>query len=157
MSKYAFQNEISENMAKACAKNLPFSTKHAIEICNFLRSKKVARVKAILERVKELKQPVPFKRFTEGCGHRKGNMLTGAYPEKAAGFILKVIQSAESNAINKGLNSSNLVVKHICANRGMNQFRQGRKGRARFKRTHIEIVVEEVKNKETTKKTGAKE
>ncbi len=150
--KYAYQEQITENMAKASAKDLPISSKHAIEICNFIRSKNVQKVKAILEEVIKLKQAIPFKRFTEGCGHRKGDMLTGAYPEKASRFILEVVKSAEANAVNKGLNSSNLIIKHICANRGSHMFHQGRQGRRRFKRTHLEVVVEEVKAKEEKKK-----
>ena len=68
-------------MAKAISKDLGISTKVSIEISNFLRGKKTQEAKSILERVLKKKQAIPFKRFTDGVGHRKGaNIAAGRFP-----------------------------------------------------------------------------
>ena len=130
-------------MAKAYGKGLGISTKVSIEIANYLRGRTTTKAKWILERVLEKKQAIPFKRFTDGVGHRVGNMASGRYPQKASAEFLKLIKQAEANAQAKGL-SEDLVINHLAAHKASSQFRQGRQRRRKFKRTHVEIVVMEM-------------
>jgi len=131
-------------MAKAISKDLGISTKVSIEISNFLRGKKTQEAKSILERVLKKKQAIPFKRFTDGVGHRKGaNIAAGRFPEKASEAFLTIIKQCEANAQAKGL-SSDLRIAHLVAQKGTNAFRHGRQRRRRYKRTHLEIVLEEM-------------
>ena len=85
----------------------------------------------------------------------------GKYPVKAAGIIKKLLESVESNAQFKGLNTSNLIIKHIKADFASRPWHFGRQRRRKMKRTNIEVVVEEVKtegkgikNSEKAKETG---
>jgi len=73
-NKYAFQGFNKELMARAVGRDLTVSTKQAIEICNYLRKRKLAQAKMLLEKVIEKKQAVPFKRFVNGLGHKAGKM-----------------------------------------------------------------------------------
>jgi large subunit ribosomal protein L17e len=41
------------------------------------------------------------------------------WPVKSAEFLLGLLRNAEANADTKGLDTSNLVVKHIQVNQGM--------------------------------------
>ena len=155
---YSMQ-EIKEDMAKAYGKSLGISTKVSIEIANHLRGKTTAKAKWILEQVLQKKQAIPFKRFTDGVGHRPGGIGAGRYPQKASEEFLKLVKQAEANAQAKGL-SENLVILHLSANKAGSQFRQGRQRRRRFKRSHLEIVVQEMdepKKKMPTKKQPSKE
>ena len=157
-TKYAFQG-MKENMARAISKDLGISTKVSIELANFLRGRNSREAKVILERIIKKKQAVPFKRFTDGVGHRKGaNIAAGRFPHKASEAFLKLIKQCEANAQIKGL-SDELRIVHLVAQKGTNMFRQGRQRRRQYKRTHLEIVLEEVeaekkqKEKKTVKKT----
>lgn len=152
MSKhnYAFKDFDNEHMSRAVGRDLGISTKHAINICTFIRGKNVQRAKDILKNVIEMKQPVPYKRFNHGVGHRPG-IGPGRYPIKASENILGIIESAEVNAQQKGLNTSNLSIRHICAQYASRPMHSGRQRRVKMKRTHVEVVLEEQAKKETTK------
>lgn len=141
-SGYSFKKYDKENMARVIGRSLPISFKQSIEICNFIRNKKLSRVKEILSKVIANIQAIPFRRFNRGMGHKKG-MSAGRYPEKASGEILDLINSVEANAQFKGLNTSNLVITHINANKASKVMHFGRKRGIKAKRTNIEIVVRE--------------
>lgn len=154
-TKYAFQG-MKENMARAITKDIGISTKVSIEIANFLRGKTSTESKSILERVLKKKQAIPYKRFTDGVGHRKGaGIAAGRYPEKAAEAFLTLIKQCEANAQAKGL-SSDLRIAHLVVQKGTNAFKQGRQRRRRYKRTHLEIALEEMEAQVTAKKTPTK-
>jgi len=139
---YAFDKFNKESMARAVGRDLPISTKQAIEICNFARKKNLQTIKEIFRQVIKKRTAIPFRRFTEGAGHKAG-MAAGKYPVKACGHLLKLLESAEINAQQKGLNTSNLLIIHICAQGGPTPWHYGRHRRRRMKRTHVEVVVEE--------------
>ncbi len=133
--------------AKAVGKNLSISTKNAIEICSFIRGKSLQKAKEILERVIEKKQAIPFKRFTEGAGHKKGLAGGGKFPVKACAEILNILKLAEANASYKGLNTASLVLKHVKADKASKPIRYSRHRGRLMKRTHVEVIVEEAKKK----------
>jgi len=132
--------------AKAVGKDLPISTKNSIEICSFIRGREMQKAKDMLRKAIEKKQAVPFKRFTNGAGHKKG-MSGGKFPIKACTEILKIIELAESNAGYKGLNKGTLILKHVKADKASSPAHYGRKRGRSMKRTHIEIIVEEMEKK----------
>ena len=140
--------------ARARGSNLPISTKVAIEIANYLRGKTVERAITILGQVQQKTHAVPYKRFTDGVGHRTG-IGAGRYPVKAAGEFLIVLNNAKSNAINAGM-TGELVIEHIAANRASRPMRNRAKYRGEFKRTHLEVVLAQRAEKKTTKKSPAK-
>jgi large subunit ribosomal protein L22 len=142
-TKYAFQG-LKENMARAITKDAGISTKASIEIANFIRGKKSSEAKVILERVLKKKQAIPFRRFTDGVGHRKGaGISAGRFPIKACEIFITLIKQCEANAQAKGL-SSDLRIVHLVPQQGSNTFRHGRLRRRSYKRTHLEIVLEEL-------------
>lgn len=160
MSKYKYSTtKLNENTAKCVGMDLGISTKQSIEICNHIRGRDIIVAKKILNDAIALKKAIPFRRFTNGIGHRKGDIASGSYAPTACKSILKIIESAESNAQYKGINTSNLVLSHISAQKGTSRYRYGRKSRQKMKSTHIEVVLEEqakeVKQKLNTKKAGS--
>jgi len=139
-----------EHLAKASSNDLAISTKHCIEICNSLRYKTTAHAKQILEEVIALKKPIAFKRFKHNVGHKAG-MAAGRFPQKAAQAILKLIQSVETNAQFKGLNTSTLKITKILANRASIPM-TGKRKRTSTKRSSLEIEVKEIKRKKEPQK-----
>jgi len=144
-----------ENTAKAMGISLPISTKQAVEICSFLRGKTIEQGKNILKSVIDKKAAIPFKRYNRDMGHKTG-MAAGRYPKKASSNILKLLESVEANAQNKGLTPPFKITK-ILANKAAKQWHYGRHLRTKMKKTHVEIVVEETEKKENkTKKENKK-
>ncbi len=153
--KYSTKNYNKELMARAVGRDLSISTKQSVEICNFLRNKKLETAKSILQGAIQKKKPIPFKRYNKDMGHKRGNIAAGRYPVKACEQILSLIESVEANAQFKGLSTGNLVLKFIKASKARRPWHFGRKRRRKMKRSHIEVIVEEgvEKKKEVPKKT----
>ncbi len=136
--------------AKAMAKDLPISTKHCVEICKYLKGKKLQKAKQVLSNVMAMKQAIPYTRSTLDLGHKKG-IGPGRYPVKASEAILTLLNSVDANAQLKGLNSNDLIIEHIAAQQASRPWHYGRKGRAKMKRSHVEVVVIEKKAEEAPK------
>jgi large subunit ribosomal protein L22 len=151
---YKYSIKTNEHMAKAVGVLLPISTKHAIEICNMLRGKNLQDAKAFLEDVANMKKPVKFDRFSEGAGHKHG-IGPGKYPVKASKEILNLLKLVESNAQQKALETSSLVIIHICAKKGPNTWKYGRQTRVSMKRTNVEVAVEEKEKTSKPKKQAS--
>lgn len=133
-------------MARVVGRSLPISTKFSVEVCNFIRNRSVSEAKGILQRVIEKKQAVPFKYYKRDLSHKR-KIGPGRYPEKVASELIKLLESVEANAQFKGLNTSNLQITHINAHMASRPWHYGRKRRRKTKRTHIEIIVGEKKEK----------
>ncbi len=135
-----------EKTSKALGKELHISKKHAHEIASAIKGMKLNKARGFLEDVSELKQAVPYKRYTRNIPHRKG-MCTGRYPQKAAKEFLRVLKNAESNATYKGLDPENMRITHIATKKGhtyMGQFRraQGRASPKNHETVSVEMILE---------------
>jgi large subunit ribosomal protein L22 len=135
-----------EKTSKALGKELHISKKHAHEIASAIKGMKLNKARGFLEDVSELKQAVPYKRYTRNIPHRKG-MCTGRYPQKAAKEFLKVLKNVESNATYKGLDPENMRITHIATKKGhtyMGQFKraQGRASPKNHETVSVEMILE---------------
>lgn len=146
----------NENSATVNSKDLSISTKHAIEICNFIRGKNLLKSKEYLQKVLEMKKAIPFKRYNRDMGHKPGSLGPGRYPQKASNVILKLLESLEINAQNKGLDTAALYLKTVVPNKGSNVWHYGRQRRRRMKLTHIFMLAEEKVAKKEEKKEEKK-
>ncbi|MCC4771266.1 50S ribosomal protein L22 [Methanosarcina sp. DH2] len=139
-----------ETTSKAMGSELHISPKKSREVCCKIKGMKVSEARKFLEDVIVLKQAVPFKRHSEGAGHRKGPMAGGRYPVSASKEILKVLKNAESNAEYKGLEPANMYITHAAIQRGrvIHGFMPRARGRATPKDTetvNIEMILSEVR------------
>ena len=146
MYKYATKIDKEKNV-KAVGLALPISTKHSVEICNYIRGRRVEDAINILEQVMDKKHAIPYKRYKRDLAHKKG-IGPGRYPEKSCREIIKVLKSASANAQYKGMSLSNLYIKHICAHLASRPWHYGRHTRRKMKRSHVEVVLEERELKE---------
>jgi len=139
-----------EKTVKASGRELRVSHKHAREVCRTIKNMTLTKAKEYLRDVMEKKKAVPFRRYQKKAGHRRGleKAFAGRYPINAAKKILKVLQNAEANAENKGLDVEKLQIIHAAAYQGMKlkRFTPRAHGRASPKYdtfTHVEIVLKE--------------
>jgi large subunit ribosomal protein L22 len=139
-----------EKTAKASGRELKVSHKAAREVAKTLKGMELSQAKEFLRDVIAKKKPVPYTRFIKKLGH-KGSMqkrFVGRYPTKTAERILQVLQAAQANAENKGLDVDRLRIFHAAAYPGMKlkRYTPRAHGRASPKydiTTHVEIVLEE--------------
>lgn len=133
------------NFAEVNGKSLPISKKVSVEICDFIRNKNLHKVKLQLQEIVEMKRALPIRKFTTDVGSHKPGMGPGRYPIKASKTFLELLNSVEANAGNKGLDVNNLFVSFARADKAERRWHSGRKGRVKFKSTHVKLMVEERK------------
>ncbi len=136
-----------DKYARALGKNLPLSLKDSVNLCRALKGMKLDDAKDFLEDVIKKKRAVPYFRYLDSVSHRRG-IGPGRYPVKEAKHILKVLENAEANAEDKDLDTDNLYIMHIAANKGEVYKRyvpraMGRSVEIRRERVHIEVILEE--------------
>lgn len=150
--KYSTENDIDpETTAKAMAYELHISPKHAHEVCEAIKGKKVEDAEAYLEDVLDMKAAVPFKRYKKKVPHRRGleKWYAGRYPLRATAEILKLLRNARGNAEYKGLDTEALRVWRVATKRGrtIRGIMPRAFGRATPKNTDtvtVEIILREV-------------
>ncbi len=149
---YSIINEMlnPEKTAKASGRELKVSHKAAREVAKAIKGMDLVQAKNFLRDVVAMKKPVPYTRFTKKLGHKGGMQKCGVgrYPVKTADQILHVLQAAQANAENKGLDVDRLRIMHSAAYQGMKlkRYTPRAHGRASPKydtMTHVEIVLEE--------------
>ncbi len=144
--KYSIKSN-SKISCKAMASELHISFKKTKEICHYIKGMDIEKAKCILLDSIEMKKAIPFKRHTEGSGHKVG-ISNGRYPVKASNEVLKLLKNAEHNGTYKGLDISKLYIFETHANRGRvikGMFPRAR-GRASPKNTttvNIEMILME--------------
>jgi ribosomal protein L22 len=127
------------------AKSVPVSTKYAINICKFIKGKRIGDAIRDLEQVRLLKKSVPMK---GEYSHRKGKgMSGGAFPKNASGYFIVLLKSLAGNANNHEITEPIIVE----ASANWAPAPKGRFGRVRRKRTHITLRAVEMKIKENKK------
>ncbi len=139
-----------EKTAKASGRELKVSHKAAREVAKALKGMDLALAKDYLRDVMAMKKPIPYTRYTKKLGHKGGmqKRCVGRFPIKTADAILGVLQAAQANAENKGLDVDRLRIMHAAAYQGMKlkRYTPRAHGRASPKYeilTHVEIVLEE--------------
>lgn len=149
--KYSVQGLDPDRTAIASGRDLRISPKASREICHYLKGMRLDKAKEVLQEVIELKRPIPYRRHKKKVAHRKGveGFDAGRFPQKAAGAVLKLLDSVEANAEFKGLYTDRLKIIHIAAHRARvirNYIPRafGRSSPYFHHLTHIEVAVEEI-------------
>jgi large subunit ribosomal protein L22 len=139
-----------EKTVRASGRELRVSHKLAREVCKTIKGMKLTHAKQYLKDVISKKKAVPVRRFRKKAGHRHGltKAFAGRYPIKASEKILKILNGAEANAENKGLDTERLRIIHASAYPGIKVKRytpraQGRMTPSFDTLTHVEIALEE--------------
>ena len=126
-----------KDYAMVNVKGLPISPKDAKYLCKFIKNKRIPKAIKDLEEVLTLKKPVPMK---GEIPHRKGKIMSGRFPIKAAGYFIMLLKSLQGNANMYEL--ENPVIIQAIPNIGQRPL--GRGGIKR-KRTHVSIKAMEKK------------
>lgn len=140
--------KLKKTGAVVFGKDLPISTKHAIAICNFIRGMTIDEAIFLLNDVIKMKKAIPMK---GEIPHRKGKIMSGRYPIKAAQEFIKLLKQLSANATVNDLDLENVKIE-CKADRASRPYR--RFGSMRFKRTHVTLKLKE--REEKNKKQGEK-
>jgi len=143
MKGYSYQGVFDpKTMVRARGTNLPISTKVSVEIASAIRGKKLEKAISLLQKVIEKKSAIAYKKHRKDVPHRKGHMAAGRYPVKASKEILKLLNSAKSEAQSKGLDTTKLKIVHAAACKAPTVYHYGRRYCKR-KNSHFELILKE--------------
>jgi large subunit ribosomal protein L22 len=139
-----YSSEVPENCARARIEGVNASYKDLAEVCGRIRNRKTSWALAFLEKASEGAIPVLFRRHNRNLGHRwELGGRKGRYPEKAARFVLKALQSAMANGRTLGLGDEYMIIaasankKHVYPRMAP----KGRQARSFLETSRIEIVL----------------
>jgi large subunit ribosomal protein L22 len=146
MPKYSTEVD-PDKTAKAYGYELHCSQKDSMNLAYALKGMNTVKAKDFLKEIIDMKRPLPTIFHKRKRAHQKG-IGPGSFPEKAAKFMLKVIENAENNAEYKGFDSENMKIIHISAYqgriiRGIMPRAQGRATDKNRTTTNIEVIIEE--------------
>ncbi|XMA08248.1 hypothetical protein WAI453_001039 [Rhynchosporium graminicola] len=150
--------------ARARGAYLRVSFKNTRETAQAINGWKLQRAVKFLENVQEHKEAVPMRRYAGGTGRASQGKQFGVsrarWPQKSAEFLLGLLKNAEANADTKGLDTGNLVVKHIQVNQAPKQRRRTYRAHGRINPymsnpCHIELILTE--GEEVVQKSSAVE
>ncbi len=135
-----------ETTSRAYGRELHISPKKSVEVCNMLRGRDVDAALNILEEIIEKKRAVPYRRHNKRVAHNKG-VGPGGYPVNVAKEIKRLIEEAQNNAEDKGLDSEDMRILSLCAHRGqvVRGYRPrafGRSSPSDRKTTNLEVILE---------------
>ncbi len=146
--KEALKLKKEEAIAKGL--NLHASKKHCMYICSFIKNKPIDCAISELQKVIQLKRPIPFK---GEIPHRSyPGMMSGRYPVSASKQFINILKALKGNVISNGMELENTRICYASANWAS---RPQKRGGARFKRTHVLLKAKEFdsENKTQMKKT----
>ena len=107
------------------AYNRRISHKDAWEISRNIKGMKVKDAIQLLEKVIKKKQPIRYRRYSEGAAH-KTDIGPGRYPVNAAKEMINILNSLIKNAEYKGMNEDALYIKYISVTKGWSYYRPRR-------------------------------
>jgi large subunit ribosomal protein L22 len=137
-----------DKTAKAYGYELHCSRKDSLNLAYAIRGMKTEQAKKYLTEIVDMKKPAPAVFHKRKRAHQTG-IGPGSFPQKAAKYILRVLENAENNAEYKGFDPDNMRIKHASAYggrviRGIMPRAHGRATDKNTKTTNIEIILEEV-------------
>ncbi|KAH0555979.1 60S ribosomal protein L17 [Trichoglossum hirsutum] len=152
MVRYAATQITPAKSARARGAYLRVSFKNTREAAQAINGWKVPRAVKYLENVINHKEAVPMRRYAGSTGRSAQGKQFGVsrarWPVKSAEFLLGLLRNAEANADTKGLDTGNLIVKHIQVNQAPKQRRRTYRAHGRINPymsnpCHIELILTE--------------
>ncbi|KAL1296743.1 hypothetical protein AAFC00_000213 [Neodothiora populina] len=152
MVRYAAQQLEPAKSARARGSYLRVSFKNTRETAQAINGWKLQRAVQYLENVKGHVEAVPMRRYAGSTGRTAQGKQFGVskarWPVKSAEFLLSLLKNAEANADTKGLDTSNLIIKHIQVNQAPKQRRRTYRAHGRINPymsnpCHIEMILVE--------------
>lgn len=148
--KYAFQNYDKTKHVRSAIREKAISHKHAREIAVTIKGMSIEKARDYLMDVVRIKRAVPFRRYKNEVGHKSDTgVMSGRYPQKAAGEFIKLLDNLESNAEYRGMDLDRLRIVNATVHKGrkIKRFTPRAMGRASPKvdiLTHVELVAQEI-------------
>ncbi|EOA85413.1 60S ribosomal protein L17B [Exserohilum turcicum] len=152
MVRYGATSIDGAKSARARGSYLRVSFKNTRETAQAVNGWKLERALTYLGNVLEHKEAIPMRRYAGSTGRTAQGKAFGVskarWPVKSAEILIGLLKNAEANADTKGLDTSNLIIKHIQVNQAPKQRRRTYRAHGRINPymsnpSHIELILAE--------------
>ncbi|CAG5144141.1 60S ribosomal protein L17 [Alternaria panax] len=152
MVRYGASSIDGAKSARARGSYLRVSFKNTRETAQAVNGWKLDRALTYLGNVLEHKEAIPMRRYAGSTGRTAQGKAFGVskarWPVKSAEILIGLLKNAEANADTKGLDTSNLIIKHIQVNQAPKQRRRTYRAHGRINPymsnpSHIELILTE--------------
>ena len=141
-----------QKSARASGNGLRTHFKNAREVGHAIKGMELQKAKAYLDDVLEMKQAIPYKRFTGGRGrHSQGKNVHApgsqcGWPVKSVQYFRDLLVNAEANANSNQMSGESMYIWHVQVNQAPKHRRRtyrahGRIGAYKASPCHIEIIL----------------
>nr|CCC94465.1 putative 60S ribosomal protein L17 [Trypanosoma congolense IL3000] len=117
MVHYSRKPQVSAKTAKAKISDLRCHYKNTFETANVINGMPLRKAQQLYRQVLAKTRCIPFKRYNGKIGNtaqaKEWGQTKGRWPRKSVVAMLSLLKNAEANAIEKGLNPSKMVIKHV--------------------------------------------
>jgi len=141
------EEKLKKEYVTANGRNLAMSTKEAVDICRMIRGKDIDTSLKLLEEVLQFKRAVKMNRREVPHRHGKG-MMAGRYPIAAVKEFIRLAKQLKSNALHQELE----IEKYVLFCKADKASRPYRRDGRRFKRTHVLLKLEKLKENKNKEK-----
>eukprot|EP01060_Flectonema_neradi_P033403 TRINITY_DN55_c4_g1_i1.p1 TRINITY_DN55_c4_g1~~TRINITY_DN55_c4_g1_i1.p1 ORF type:complete len:189 (+),score=32.11 TRINITY_DN55_c4_g1_i1:54-620(+) len=151
MVKYAFSPKDEDNAARAKAADMRVHFKNTWQVARALRGMRLVKAKEYLAAVMDHKRCIPYIRFSHAAGRtpqaKEFGLTQGRWPRKSVELMQNLLKNAESNAVEKKLDASELSISRIAVQRAQKIRRRtyrahGRIGAYMASPCHINLLLE---------------
>uniref|UniRef100_A0A0G4FQT2 60S ribosomal protein L17 n=1 Tax=Chromera velia CCMP2878 TaxID=1169474 RepID=A0A0G4FQT2_9ALVE len=152
MVKYCKEPTNNSKAAKAKGVDLRVHFKNTYEVGTTIKGMSLSKAQKYLEAVLKRQRCVPFRKFTGCIGRtaqaKEWGYTQGRWPVKSVKIFLGLLKNAESNAEFKGLDTENVLIKHVCVQRAQKGRRRTYRAHGRINAymsspCHVELILEE--------------
>jgi large subunit ribosomal protein L22 len=144
---YAYQGYDPSTQVRVSLREVDISPKDAREICRAIKGLSLEKARSLLQEVLSMRRPIAFRRYKKEGSHRRGlvGFHSGAYPQKVAKKLLRLLDDMEALADYKGMSAERLRIVHAAAYPGvkLKRFEPRAFGRSSPKHrtlVHVELV-----------------
>eukprot|EP01059_Diplonema_ambulator_P024164 TRINITY_DN39_c0_g2_i1.p1 TRINITY_DN39_c0_g2~~TRINITY_DN39_c0_g2_i1.p1 ORF type:complete len:189 (+),score=51.85 TRINITY_DN39_c0_g2_i1:60-626(+) len=151
MVKYCAKPKDETNCAKSKASDMRVHFKNTWQVARVLRKMPLKKAQKYLDDVINHKRCIPYIRFSHAAGRtpqaKEWGVTQGRWPRKSIELMQNLLKNAESNAEQKGLETSQLAISHIMCQRAQKIRRRtyrahGRIGAYMASPCHVELFLE---------------
>ncbi|GMI24034.1 hypothetical protein TeGR_g417 [Tetraparma gracilis] len=146
-------------VAKARGSHLRVHFKHTREVANNIKGMETSKALTFMDDVLNFRRGMSFTKYTGGIGHKAQGKNAGPHgksspgnavrwPQKATRVVIDMLKNAVANAEAKSMDTENLIISHIQANRAPGGRRRtyrahGRIGPYKSEPAHFEMILTE--------------